>query len=143
MERESSAAPYFKKHTFDNKPIFSVLDARIRYKNLLYAFDWVVIITAFIIGGIVFHAPLLFNLLLLTSQQGCLFAFVPVRSHLFRLDDPDISYPVVPQHIPSWALALIAGVAPLLLIGFVSLVLVKSPHDFHHGVLGLAQSICM
>jgi len=111
--------------SYDIKPLFVSLDTnRVKYKNILYAFDWFFMIVAALVGG-------------------CLFTFVPVRQHLFRLDDPDISYPIVPQTIPvGWLMAISFGV-PLIIMSIIALFYIRSMHDFHHALLGLFQALAL
>jgi diacylglycerol diphosphate phosphatase/phosphatidate phosphatase len=112
---------FFTQHTYDVKPLFSSPGARLKFKNAIYAFDWIFMIAAFATGG-------------------ALWVFIPVRQHLFRIDDPVLSYPIVPQTINTWELILISFIVPIILMFVISVVFVKSLHDFHHAVLGLLQA---
>jgi len=110
--------------TFNQRPLWGFTNSRVKHKHLLYAFDWVFMLAAAAVGG-------------------CLWTLVPVRQHLFRLDDPVLAYPVLPDLVSvPMLLAFVFGI-PLLIMSFISIVVTRSPHDFHHAVLGLFQSLAV
>jgi len=65
--------------------------------------------------------------------------FSPYERYL-PANDPAVSYPNLPDTIPSWSLAFIDGLLPILI--FVAWqYLMRSSHDLHHATLGLAQAL--
>jgi len=104
--------------------ILPLKQTRITHRRLLYVFDWLIIFISALIGGL-------------------LYAFVPVRQHLFRLDDPDISYPYHPDIITFGPLMVISFFVPLVVITIISVFVVKSKRDFHHAAMGLCQTIAL
>jgi len=98
--------------------------SRRNHRRALYAFDWTIILISALIGGM-------------------LYGFVPVRQHLFRLDDPDISYPYHPDIITFPVLMLLCFAIPLIAIILLAVFVVKSKHDFHHAAMGLCQTIAI
>ncbi|EJD43722.1 PAP2-domain-containing protein [Auricularia subglabra TFB-10046 SS5] len=62
----------------------------------------------------------------------------------FSLTDTSIQYPyTVHERVPNFALALICGVAPALLVPVVSLVTERTIADLHSGWLGLLVSLAI
>lgn len=62
----------------------------------------------------------------------------------FSLTDTSIQYPyTVHERVPNFALALICGVAPALLVPVVSLLTERSIADLHSGWLGLLVSLAI
>jgi len=72
-----------------------------------------------------------------------LVTFIPSRQHLFRLDDPSISYPVLPDIVDYPLLIVLVFVIPMLIIACISVFVVRSLHDLHHAALGLFQSLAV
>jgi len=104
--------------------ILPIKQKRVTHRRLLYCFDWTVIFLSALIGGL-------------------LYGFVPARQHLFRLDDPEISYPYHPDIIPTWSLFVICWVLPFIVLSLIAVFVVRSKHDFHHAAMGLCQTIAL
>jgi len=98
-----------------------ILSFRKQHRVKFYIFDWFLCILCCFIGAALFY-------------------FVPVRGRLFRLDDPDISYPLLPELVPFSHLIVYSLVIPFFIICVVSYVLTKNISDMHHAILGLLQS---
>eukprot|EP01133_Synstelium_polycarpum_P008172 gene8172-9606_t len=97
---------------------------RRRNRVLLYLFDWIFCIIAALVGGMLFY-------------------FVPVRGRLFRLDDPNISYPLEKELVPFYLLMIACMVLPVIIMLGTTLLHRRNWHDFHHATLGLLQSIAL
>eukprot|EP01132_Coremiostelium_polycephalum_P011225 gene11225-13751_t len=108
---------------YNRDPIFN-LGLRRKYRITLYLFDWFFCIMVVLIGGMLFY-------------------FVPVRGRLFRLDDPEISYPLSSELVPMGYLMFVSIAVPIFLILSITVLFTKNWHDFHHGQLGLVQSIAV
>lgn len=106
------------------KGILPLKQKRLTHRRLLYVFDWIVIGVSALIGGL-------------------LYGFVPVRQHLFRLDDPNIAYPYHPDIITFGTLMLLCFVIPITVIALMAVFVVKSKHDFHHAAMGLCQTVAL
>lgn len=104
--------------------LLQIQKRRNSHRKLLYVFDWCVIFVSALIGAL-------------------LFGLVPVRQHLFRLDDPEISYPFEPDIIPFSLLMMISLGLPFVIISFLSVFVVRNKRDFHHGTMGLCQTIAL
>lgn len=55
--------------------------------------------------------------------------------------DPSVTYPLLPDIVPTWSLALIDVLVPVAIFGLWQAFLMRSSHDFHHACLGLAQAL--
>ncbi|KAF2073571.1 hypothetical protein CYY_005120 [Polysphondylium violaceum] len=112
-----------KKKEFEYIPdhMHYILNFRKRHRVKFYVFDWFLCILCCFIGAALFY-------------------FVPVRGRLFRLDDPEISYPLLPELVPFSHLIVYSLVIPFFIICVVSYVLTKNISDMHHAILGLLQS---
>ncbi|KAM9981245.1 hypothetical protein ACTFIY_003559 [Dictyostelium cf. discoideum] len=108
----------------ESKPLFYNYDFRKKNKMVMYLFDWMMVVLLLIVGGI-------------------LFLKVTVRGRLFTLDDESISYPKLPELVPMHVLIPVIIALPLAIIIVVSLIVKRDCHDFHHAILGLAQSLAL
>ncbi|KAF9173600.1 hypothetical protein BGX20_002737 [Mortierella sp. AD010] len=62
----------------------------------------------------------------------------------FSVQNTAIMFPYAEKEtIPTWALALIAVVFPVVVIAVVGLGVRRSPYDFHNGILGLLVSVLL
>ncbi|KAI9268914.1 phosphatidic acid phosphatase type 2/haloperoxidase [Phascolomyces articulosus] len=69
---------------------------------------------------------------------------IPPFHREFSLQDTTIMYTYTENEtVPPWSLALICLVAPMAVIGLISLCFQRSIHDFHSGVLGLCLALSM
>jgi diacylglycerol diphosphate phosphatase/phosphatidate phosphatase len=69
---------------------------------------------------------------------------IPPFHRQFSVEDKSLMHPfAVNEHVPVWLLAVLAIVAPFVIIAIVSLVFKRSWLDFHSGLLGLALSLSM
>ncbi|KAF7726912.1 hypothetical protein EC973_008207 [Apophysomyces ossiformis] len=69
---------------------------------------------------------------------------IPPFHRDFSLTDKTIMFPYTEHEaVPIWSLAFIAFLAPIIIIGIISLGMQRSVHDFHVGVLGLCLGLSM
>ncbi|KAK5577496.1 hypothetical protein RB653_002437 [Dictyostelium firmibasis] len=108
----------------EDKPLFYNYDMRKRNKAMMYLLDWATVVIVLIVGGI-------------------LFLKVTVRGRLFTLDDESISYPKLPELVPMHILIPLIIAIPLAIIITISLIIRRDVPDFHHAMLGLAQSLAL
>jgi len=104
--------------------ILLVRERRVTHRRVLYVFDWAAIFVSALIGGL-------------------LYGFVPVRQHLFRLDDPEISYPYYPDIISFGPLMVLSFFLPLAVVALLAVFVVKNKRDFHHAAMGLCQTVAI
>eukprot|EP00026_Physarum_polycephalum_P011958 Phypoly_transcript_12209.p1 GENE.Phypoly_transcript_12209~~Phypoly_transcript_12209.p1 ORF type:complete len:316 (+),score=37.67 Phypoly_transcript_12209:154-1101(+) len=104
--------------------VLHIKNRRTTHRKMLYMFDWFIIFISALVGAL-------------------LFGLVPVRQHIFRLDDPEISYPYHPDIISFGNLMMISLGIPFAIISFLSVCVVKNKRDFHHGTMGLCQTIAL
>ncbi|OBZ83116.1 putative diacylglycerol pyrophosphate phosphatase 1 [Choanephora cucurbitarum] len=94
---------------------------------LSYAYDWALVV-------------------LMTIAFFAIDKIEPFRRR-FSLEDKTIMFPYTEhESVPIWLLAVIAFLAPVLIIGFVSLSNIgykRNFNDFHSGVLGLCLGLSM
>jgi len=112
----------FNRDTYEQGPLFLIPNFRTKHRTAMYIIDWTFILAAAVVGA-------------------SLFITVPARQHLFRLDDPDISYPMYPSIVDYPLLISLTVVLPLLIIAGIAIFVMKSGHDLHHAALGLFQSL--
>ncbi|KYQ92210.1 phosphoesterase [Tieghemostelium lacteum] len=93
-------------------------------RALFYILDWVFCIVLGFIGALIFY-------------------YVPVRGRLFTLDDKDISYPFLEEIVPFPHLIVYAAIIPVIIVSGVNLLFTRNLTDFHHGLMGLLQSIAV
>jgi hypothetical protein len=74
-----------------------------------------------------------------------LFSLLRYPEVAFRLDDPDLSYPLLPSRSPWWATLLVNMFVPLGVCIIHHLLLIRNLRDLHHLILGFALSLasCM
>ncbi|KAL0486475.1 PA-phosphatase related-family protein [Acrasis kona] len=70
-----------------------------------------------------------------------LFSLLRYPERAFRLDDPNLSYPLLPPGAPWWGCLLLNIVAPLVVCLGYNILFVRNKNDIHHLVLGFA--ICI
>lgn len=126
---------------------YNVSDIRARAANggrvsialvLSYIFDWVIIIAAVAVGGVL--------------------SLISPNMRPFALNNPQISFPFVEHEmVPAWLMFVIGCVAPAAVIVFIAIVLVPGPTvpkstptsliwrrklwELHTGLLGLALAL--
>jgi len=115
---------WWKKFTRESisgqKPLFWIPEGKNKYK-IHYTVEWFITISIAVLAEIIIRA-------------------FPARQHYFYLQDPDISYPILPELVTGSFLFIYSVAMPLLVILFISIAVVTSVHDMHHGILGLLQS---
>jgi diacylglycerol diphosphate phosphatase/phosphatidate phosphatase len=65
----------------------------------------------------------------------------PYPDRYFRLNDPSISYPVLPVILPDYAVGIINTLCPAALILIIWVLFVRNGHDLLHAILGLCISL--
>jgi len=83
----------------------------------VYMWDWIIVT---IIGGVGFSFTL----------------YVPPFDRFLPLDDPTVSYPLLPDIVPVWLLLLLCFVIPIAAF-FIAQYWVRSGHDLHHALISL------
>jgi hypothetical protein len=68
--------------------------------------------------------------------------FVSAPTHWFRLDDPSLAYPDVPETFSAVASMIISVAIPLFFIA-ISQIWIRDARHFYHAIVALAQSILL
>lgn len=69
-----------------------------------------------------------------------IYLYAPSNITPFRLNDPSISYPLLPETVSVLLLVVICGIPPLLVF-IVAQYWFRSWHDLHHAILGFLETL--
>jgi diacylglycerol diphosphate phosphatase/phosphatidate phosphatase len=93
-----------------------------RWWNWYFLVDWVLILG-----------------LLVTELIVTTFFLSPYDRYL-PPNDPTVSYPLLDDIVPTWSLAFVDVLGPIVIFLFLQ-IWMRSGHDFHHACLGLLQAL--
>jgi hypothetical protein len=83
------------------------------------------------------------SLIVVLGLYILLFMIIRPRERAFRLDDPEISYPLVNEIAPLWFVLVFNVGLPFVLLLIYQGLFVRNKQDLHHMLLGFFQAILL